>query len=72
MRRKNHNTFLKKQRAERKRKAKQEKRLKKENRKNQTTSGKLKDMMAYLDEDGNIIPVEQESDNSDQAETGKE
>jgi hypothetical protein len=29
-------------------------------------------MMAYLDEDGNIIPVEQESDNSDQTETGKE
>jgi|GEM_PF-6743622 len=55
MSRKNHNAFLKKQRAERKRKAKLEKKQKMEARKNQPSSGKLEDMMAYLDEDGNII-----------------
>lgn len=58
MGRKNYNAFLKKQKAEKKRKAKQEKKLKKEAKKNQSTSGNLEDMMAYLDEDGNIISVD--------------
>ena len=71
MRRKNHNTFLKKQRAEKKRKAKQEKRLKKESKRGQATSGRLEDMMAYLDEDGNIISANPEEDAAE-AETAKE
>ena len=54
MGRKNQNTFIKKQKAEKRRKAKMEKLQKKEERKSQPTSGKLEDMMAYVDEDGNI------------------
>ena len=61
MSRKNHNAFLKKQRAERKRKAKLEKKQKMEERKNQPSSGKLEDMMAYLDEDGNIISASEDT-----------
>ncbi len=51
----NYNSFLKKKRAEKKRKAKQEKKLKMEKRKEEQTSGKLEDMMAYVDEYGNIV-----------------
>lgn len=54
MGRKNQNTFIKKQKAEKRRKAKMEKMQKKEERKSQPSSGKLEDMMAYVDEDGNI------------------
>ena len=54
MGRKNFNTYIKKQKAEKKRKAKEEKAQKKEARKEQETSGKLEDMMAYVDEYGNI------------------
>jgi len=54
MGRKNQNTFIKKQKEEKKRKAKQEKKEKMEARKAQETSGKLEDMMAYVDKYGNI------------------
>ena len=60
--------LLKNKKAEKKRKAKQEKKLKREARKNQPTSGNLEDMMAYLDEDGNIISVKTPEDQSDPAE----
>jgi len=54
MGRKNQNAYIKKQKEERKRKARQEKKQKKEARKSLETSGKLEDMMAYVDKDGNI------------------
>ena len=54
MGRKNQNAYIKKQKEERKRKARQEKIQKKEARKSLETSGKLEDMMAYVDRDGNI------------------
>ena len=62
MSRRNYNTFIKKQKAEKKRKAKLEKKLKRESRKDQATSGSLEDMMAYVDEDGNIVSVDPEQD----------
>ena len=62
MGRKNFNAFLKKQKAEKKRKAKKEKRLKREARKEQPSSGNLEDMMAYVDEEGNIISVDSSED----------
>ena len=54
MGRKNQNAYIKKQKEERKRKARQEKKQKKEARKSLETSGKLEDMMAYVDKYGNI------------------
>ncbi|MFW5760425.1 MAG: cold-shock protein [Cyclobacteriaceae bacterium] len=48
------NSFLKKVKEEKKRKKKQEKFEKKMEKKNQPTSGKLNDMLAYVDENGNI------------------
>ncbi len=48
------NSFIKKQKADRKQKKKQEKFQKKLERKKQSTSGELKNMMAYIDEFGNI------------------
>lgn len=65
MGRKNYNAFLKRQKAEKKRKAKQEKKQKKEARKNQPSSGRLDNMMAYVDKDGNIISVEPDDENSE-------
>lgn len=58
------NSFMKKLKAERKRKKKMEKFEKKLEKKHQETSGKLKDMIAYVDEFGNITdtpPEEQET-----------
>ena len=69
MGRKNFNAFLKRQKAEKKRKRKDEKRLKKEERKKEESSGQLKDMIAYLDEEGNIIsepPEEKDRNAKDQ------
>jgi len=64
MGRKNQNAYIKKQKAEKKRKAKQEKLQKKEARKNQPSSGKLEDMMAYVDKDGNITTEPPEENNT--------
>lgn len=49
------NSFIKKQKAEKKRKKKQEKFQKRIDKKNQETNGDLENMLAYLDENGNII-----------------
>lgn len=68
MGRKNFNAFLKKQKAEKKRKAKQEKRLKREARKEQPSSGNLEDMMAYIDEDGNIVSMDSSEENPEPSE----
>lgn len=54
MGRKNQNTYIKKQKEEKRRKKKEQKRKKMEIRKNQDTSSDLKDMLAYVDEDGNL------------------
>lgn len=53
MGRKNFNAFLKKQKAEKKRKKKLEKQQKRKDREH--TSGSLDNMIAYVDEDGNIV-----------------
>lgn len=53
MSRKNFNSFIKRQKAEQKRKKKAEKFQKREERKEQP-SADLDDMIAYVDEDGNI------------------
>jgi len=55
MGRKNFNAFLKRQKAEQKRKKKMEKQQQREERKSEETSGNLEDMMAFVDEDGNIV-----------------
>ena len=68
MGRKNQNSFIKKQKQEKKRKAKEAKKKKMEARKNETHSGKMEDMIAYVDEFGNITsePPESENDKKDQ------
>lgn len=48
------NSFIKKLKAEKKKKKKREKQEKKEERRSQATGGSLKEMIAYLDENGNI------------------
>jgi hypothetical protein len=65
------NSFLKKVKAEKKRKKKKEKFEKKMEKKNQPTSGKLKDMLAYVDENGNITTEnpEEKEENEDQKES---
>ena len=54
MGRKNQNTYIKKQKEEKRRKKKEMKRKKMEERKDQNTSSELKDMLAYVDKDGNL------------------
>ncbi|WP_297337800.1 cold-shock protein [Algoriphagus sp.] len=51
---KNQNTFIKKQKAELKKRKQKEKLEKKLARKEQPKSGELEDMLAYVDEFGNI------------------
>lgn len=58
------NSFIKKQKAEKKRKKKAEKLLKRIDKKNQETSGSLEDMIAYVDEFGNIIDTPEEADSA--------
>ena len=72
MGRKNFNTFLKKQRAEKKRKKKEQKKEKMEARKNESTSSNLDDMIAYVDEEGNITsdPPEEDAPDKDTPEGG--
>jgi len=74
MGRKNFNAYIKKQKEERKRKKREQKKLLKEERRSQATSGKLEDMTAFVDEDGNIISVppegsDEETPESDQSES---
>lgn len=48
------NSFIKKKKAEEKRKKQVEKFAKRLDKKNHESSGKLEDMMAYVDENGNL------------------
>jgi S-adenosylmethionine hydrolase len=60
------NSFIKNQKANKKKKKRQEKLQKKIDKKDQETSGKLDDMIAYVDEFGNIVdekPEEPKKDN---------
>jgi len=54
MGRKNFNSYIKKQKQEKKRKKLEEKKAKMEERRSQPTSSKLEDMIAYVDEYGVI------------------
>lgn len=73
---KNQNTFIKKQKAELKRRKQKEKFEKKLERKSQPKDGTLDNMIAYVDEFGNISdtppapPVEKKS-NSNQSNQNK-
>lgn len=49
------NSFIKNQKANKKRKKREEKLQRKIDKKEQETSGSLEDMMAYTDEFGNIL-----------------
>lgn len=62
------NSFIKKQKAEKKRKKQKEKFEKKLERKNNPSSGALEDMIAYVDEFGNITstPPEEEETKTDE------
>ena len=55
------NKFLKKEREKKKQQKKKLKQEKKEERKANATSGELDEMMAYLDENGNIVDTPQEA-----------
>jgi len=64
------NSFIKKQKAEKKRKKRLEKIEKRHDKKNQETSGAMEDMMAYVDEFGNILdhpPEEEPSTDTDKS-----
>lgn len=58
------NRFLKNQKANKKKKKRQEKLQKKIDKKNQETTGNLDDMIAYVDEFGNILDEKPEEDNT--------
>ena len=66
------NSFIKHKKAEMKRKKRQEKLQKKIDKKEQETSGELNDMIAYVDEFGNILDTPPEEDKSDDKEKTKE
>ncbi len=59
---KNQNTFIKKQKAELKKRKQKDKLEKKLSRKEDPKSGKLEDMMAYVDEFGNISETPPDGD----------
>lgn len=59
----NQNSFIKNQKANKKKKKRQEKLQRKFDKKEQETSGKLNDMIAYVDEHGNILDSPPESEN---------
>lgn len=65
------NSFIKKQKAERKRKKKAEKFQRRIEKKHEDTSGKLEDMIAYVDEFGNIVDTPPEEETSEKADSGK-
>ena len=66
MGRKNYNTYIKKLKEEKKRKKKEEKRQKMEDRKEQDSATSFQDMIAYVDEFGNIVsePPEDDEENN--------
>lgn len=55
MGRKNYNAYIKKQKEEKKRKKREEKKKKKEERRSLASNSTPADMMAYIDQDGNIV-----------------
>ncbi len=57
------NSFIKHQKAEKKRRKRKEKIQKKIDKKDQETSGALDDMIAYVDEFGNIVDEPPEEPN---------
>ena len=59
----NQNSFIKNQKADKKKKKRQEKLQRKIEKKEQETSGALNDMLAYVDEFGNILDAPPESEN---------
>lgn len=59
------NAFIKHQKAERKRKKRQEKIQKKIDKKDQDTSGTLDNMIAYVDEFGNIVDEKPEEEKTE-------
>ena len=59
----NQNSFIKNQKATKKKKKRQEKLQRKIEKKEQETSGSLDDMMAYVDEFGNILDEPPEEEN---------
>ncbi len=65
------NSFIKKKKAEEKRKKRVEKIQKKIDKKKQETSGKLEDMIAYVDEFGNILDEPPEEEPTSKEKTGK-
>jgi S-adenosylmethionine hydrolase len=67
------NSFIKKQKAEKKRKKQAEKLQKRLDKKNQETSGALDDMIAYVDDYGNIVDQpEEDATDSEKKESDKE
>ena len=66
------NSFIKKLKAEKKRKKKEAKFQKRLEKKNQETSGDLEDMLAYVDEDGNITSEPPEEDPTEDKNKKKE
>lgn len=59
----NQNSFIKNQKANKKKKKRQEKIQRKIDKKEQETSGDLNDMIAYVDEFGNILDSPPEEEN---------
>jgi hypothetical protein len=59
----NQNSFIKNQKANKKKKKRQEKLQRKFDKKEQTTSSSLDDMIAYVDENGNILDSPPEDEN---------
>jgi hypothetical protein len=66
------NSFIKNQKANKKRKARQEKLQRKIDKKDQDTSGKLDDMIAYVDADGNIVDEKPEPPKEDKKKQDRE
>lgn len=59
----NQNSFIKNQKANKKKKKRQEKLQRKIDKKDQTISSALDDMIAYVDEHGNILDAPPEEEN---------
>jgi hypothetical protein len=62
------NSFIKKLKAEKKKKKKREKFERKLEKKTEPSSGKLDDMLAYVDEEGNIVSGSEEEENDKEGE----
>ena len=63
------NKFMKNQKAKDKKKKRDEKLQRKIDKKNEETSGKLEDMIAYVDEFGNILDEPPEDTNKKEPQT---